>query len=58
MAVESFLDQVSTKECVGRGDRTRGRLHAMRKRFQSSYRARPRSQRMENLISDVDFILR
>ena len=27
MAVEMFHDQVSTKECAGRGDRTRGRLH-------------------------------
>ena len=28
------------KECAGRGDRTRGRLHAKRTRFRSSYRAR------------------
>ena len=28
-----FHDQVSTKECAGRGDRTRGRLHAKRTRF-------------------------
>ena len=28
------------KECAGRGDRTRGRLHTKRTRFQSSYRAR------------------
>ena len=27
------------KECAGRGDRTRGRLHAKRTRFRSSYRA-------------------
>ena len=26
---------------AGRGDRTRGRLHAKRIRFRSSYRARP-----------------
>ena len=39
MAVESFHDKVSTKECAGRGDRTRGRLHAKRTRFRSSYRA-------------------
>ena len=26
MAVKKIYDQVSTKECVGRGDRTRGRL--------------------------------
>ena len=38
MAVEIFHDQVSTKECVGCGDRTRGHLHAKRIRFQSSYR--------------------
>ena len=41
MAVEVFYDQVSTKECAGRGDRTRGRLHAKRTLFRSSYRARP-----------------
>ena len=35
-----FHDQVSAKECAGRGDRTRGRLHAKRTRFLSSYRAR------------------
>ena len=35
-----FNDQVSTKECARRGDRTRGRLHARRTRFRSSYRAR------------------
>ena len=34
MAVEIFHDQVSTKECVGRG------LHAKRTRFRSIYRAR------------------
>ena len=26
MAVENFYDQVSTKECAGRGDRTQGTL--------------------------------
>ena len=35
-----FHDQVSMKECAGNGDRTRGRLHAKRTRFHSSYRAR------------------
>ena len=35
-----FHDQVSTKECAGRGDRTRGRLHAKRTCFRSSYRTR------------------
>ena len=39
MAVDIFHDQVSTKECAGRGDRTRGRLHAKQTRFQTSYRA-------------------
>ena len=28
MAVEILHDQASMKECVGHGDRTRGRLHA------------------------------
>ena len=37
MAVKNYHDQFSTKECAGRGDRTRGRLHAKRTRFQSSY---------------------
>ena len=32
--------KVSMKECAGRGDRTRGRLHAKQARFRSSYRAR------------------
>ena len=36
MAVEIFQAQVSRKECAGRGDRTRGRLHAKRTRFRSS----------------------
>ena len=40
MDVEMFHDQVSTKECAGRGDRTRGRLHAKGIHFRSSYRAR------------------
>ena len=41
MALDFFFhDQVSTKECAGREDRTRGRLHAERTRFGSSYRAR------------------
>ena len=41
MAVECvFHDQVSTKQCAGRGDRTWGRLHAKGTRFRSSYRAR------------------
>ena len=31
-----FHDQVSTKECAGRGDQTRGRLHAKRTRFRSN----------------------
>ena len=39
MAVEFFHDQVSTKECAGCGDRTRGRLHAKRTQFRSRYRA-------------------
>ena len=33
------MTKVSTKECAGRGDRTRGRLHAKLTRFRSSYRA-------------------
>ena len=37
MAWKFFHDQVSTKECAGRGDRTRGRLHAKRTRFGSNY---------------------
>ena len=41
MAVDIFYDQVSMKECAGRGGRTRGGLHAKRTRFRSSYRARP-----------------
>ena len=40
MAVEFFHDQVCTKECAERGDRTRGRLHGKRTRFRSSYRPR------------------
>ena len=36
--LRTFHDQVSTKECVGRGDRTRARLHAKRTRLRSSYR--------------------
>ena len=32
MAVEIFHDQVSTKECAGFGDRTRGHLHAKRQK--------------------------
>ena len=39
MAVEMFHDQMSKKDCAGRGDQTRGRLHAKQTRFQSSYRA-------------------
>ena len=40
MAVDFFFhDQVSTKECAGRGDETRGRLHAKRTRFRSFQRA-------------------
>ena len=38
MAIE-IHDQVSTKEYPGRGDRTRGRLHAKQPRFRSSYRS-------------------
>ena len=43
MAVEIFFmtKQVSTKESAGRGNRTRGRLHAKRTRFRSRYCARP-----------------
>ena len=41
MAVESFHDQVSTEECAGRGDRTRGCLPAKRTRFRSNYSHRP-----------------
>ena len=32
-----FHDQISMKECTGRGDRTRGRLHAKRTRFRLRY---------------------
>ena len=43
MVVEIFHDRVSTDVEVraGRGDRTRGRLHAKQTRFWSSYHARP-----------------
>ena len=41
MTVKTVIhDQVSTKACAGRGDRTRDRLHAKRTRFRSRYRAR------------------
>ena len=30
MAEEFFHDQIFMKECAGRGDRTRGRLHGKR----------------------------
>ena len=40
-----FHDHISTKECAGRGDRTRGHLHAKRTRIQSSYRARLKTNR-------------
>ena len=39
MAVDIFSWLIYTKECAGRGDRTRGRLHAKRTRFRTSYRA-------------------
>ena len=35
-----FHDHISMKEWAGRGDRTRGHLHAKRTRIQSRYRAR------------------
>ena len=39
MAVEMLSFRLH-EECVGRGDRTRGRLHAKRSRFRSCYRVR------------------
>ena len=46
-----FHDQISMKECAGRGERTRGRLHAKGTRFRSSYRARHGRQRLTYTIS-------
>ena len=55
MAVEMFSWQVSTNEYAGRGDRTRGRFHAKRTRFRSSYRARlkDRSQGSTNHWNNI-----
>ena len=51
MAVEIFHDQVSMKECARRGDLTRGRLHAKRARFRSSYRTRSAEEKEITLKS-------
>ena len=40
-----FHDQVSTKECAGWGDWTRGRLHAKRTCFWSSYCTRSKIEK-------------
>ena len=55
-----FYDQVTTKECAGRGNRTRGRLHAKRTRFRSSYRARPvfKRKKKKSLVWDKGAVLR
>ena len=39
------------KECARRGDQTRGRLHAKRTRFQSSYRAQFAALRKQLFLS-------